>query len=134
MTSSYLSVPIEVIACMRTSIFSIRFWLTCAIGNRKPLPGHSWHHRPGRPLAYRLFSLGRIPARQHSISRDATEDFVGIELFVPDFEGERKGSTKPTMRAQIAGTARVVLDQLRFETIFWTTNYSRHPINTSLLL
>jgi hypothetical protein len=85
----------------------------------------------GRPLAYRLFSLGRIPARQHSISRDATEEFVGIELFVPDFEGERKGSTKPTMRAQIAGTARVVLDQLRFETIFWTTNYSRHPINTS---
>ena len=37
---------------------------------------------------------------------DATEEFVGIELVVPDFEGERKGTTKTTMRALIAGTAR----------------------------
>jgi hypothetical protein len=38
------------------------------------------------------------------ISKDATEKFVGIELFVPSFEGELKKSTRPAMRVLTAGT------------------------------
>ncbi|RLA52072.1 MAG: hypothetical protein DRR42_08485, partial [Gammaproteobacteria bacterium] len=39
-------------------------------------------HHPGRHLAHGLLSLGRNPALQHSISKHATEQLVGIESFV----------------------------------------------------
>ena len=48
--------------------------------------------------------LVRNPVHQHSISKQATEEFVGMELFVPVFEGERKRSTRPAMRVLTAGT------------------------------
>ena len=52
------------------------------------LPGPSWYRQPGRHLRHCLFSLGRIPVQQHSLSKEAAEEFVGMELFVPGFEGE----------------------------------------------
>ena len=36
------------------------------------------------PGVHCLFSLGRIPGKQHSISRDATKKFVGIASGAPD--------------------------------------------------
>ena len=40
------------------------------------------------------------------------EKFVGTELFVPGFEGERKRSTRPAMRVLTAGTARACIHDL----------------------
>jgi len=116
---------------IRTS--SIGSWLIFERSNRtfQPsrysslLPGH--HLRQGElmrsikrgcPGVHCLFSLGRNPVQQHSISREATEEFVGIELFVPGFEGERKRSTRPAMRVLTAGTARACIHDLRFQDHF----------------
>lgn len=49
--------------------------------------------RDGQPehyLRHCLFSLERNPAQQHSISMQATEEFVGIQRFVLGFEREKK--------------------------------------------
>lgn len=75
------------------------------------------------------FSLGRIPAQQHSISRDATEEFVGIELFVLSFAGERERSTRPAIPALTTGTARAVFRHFKFR------DYSlgNHILSTPLL-
>ena len=40
------------------------------------------------------------------------EKFVGTELFVPGFEGERKRSTRPAMQVLTAGTARACIHDL----------------------
>jgi len=58
----------------------------------------------GSPGAHCLFSLVRNPVQQRSISKDATEEFVGMKLFVLGFEGERKRSKRPAMRVLTAGT------------------------------
>ena len=76
------------------------------------------YRQPGRHLRHCLFSLVRNPVQQHSISKEATEEFVGMELFVPGFEGERKRSTRPAMRALTAGTARACIHDLRFHDHF----------------
>ena len=68
------------------------------------VPDPSKYRQSGRHLRHCLFSLGRIPIQQHSISKEATEEFAGMELFVPDFEGEEKRSTRPAMRVITAGT------------------------------
>ena len=44
-------------------------------------------------------ALAQLP-----ISAEATEEFVGMALFVPAFEGERKRSIKPAMWVLAAGT------------------------------
>ena len=74
------------------------------------------HRFPPDIISY--FSQGRIPAQQHSIIKGATEEFVGIALFVPGFEGERKGSTRPAMRVLTAGTARACIHDLRLNEHF----------------
>ncbi len=68
----------------RTRTSSTGSWLTCARKNRKHRLGHCWCHRPERHLGQGelmrsikrgcpgvrcLFSLGRIPAQQHSPAR-----------------------------------------------------------------
>ena len=47
-----------------------------------------------------------------SDNKEAIEEFVGMELFVPGFEGERKRSTRPAMRVLTAGTARAYIHDL----------------------
>ena len=79
-----------------------------------PRSATRWHHRPEHHLGHCLFSLGRIPAQQHSISRDATEEFVGIELFVLSFEGERERSTRPAIPVLTTGTARAIFRHFKF--------------------
>jgi hypothetical protein len=37
------------------------------------------------------------------ISKDAIEEFAGVELCTPDFESDRKSSPRAAMRAEIAG-------------------------------
>ena len=46
------------------------------------------------------------------------EEFVGIELFVPGFEGERKRSTRPAMQALTAGTVRACIHDPEFRDHF----------------
>ena len=67
------------------------------------LPGPSWYRQPGCHLRHCLFSPGRNSVQQHSISKEATEKSVGMELFVLGFEGERKRSTRQAMRVLTAG-------------------------------
>ena len=100
--------------------------------HREPLPCPSWHPQPEHHLKHCLFSLGRIPVQQHSISKDATEEFAGMELFVPGFEGERKRSTRPAMRVLTAGTARAYIhDLMPPRPLSGRQLYSRDPIYTS---
>ncbi len=103
---------------LRTRKSLIESSLIFAIGNRTSPPWRCRHHRPEHHLRHCLFSLGRIPAQLHSISRDATEEFDGIELFVPGFQGERKRSTGSTMRVLTAGTARAVFHHFRIRDYF----------------
>ena len=76
------------------------------------LPDPSWKRKPLRHLRHCLFSLVRNPGQQPSTSKAATEEFVGMELFMPGFEGERKRSTRPAMRVLTAGTARAYIHDL----------------------
>jgi hypothetical protein len=56
-------------------------------------------HRAGHHLRHCLFSLARNSVQQHSISKETIEKFVGMELFVPSFEGARKRSTRPPIKS-----------------------------------
>ena len=101
-----------------------RYHISCEVGSRgsaiatskhMPLTAMRWLHEPPCqvlslgssaviPPPHCLFSLVRNPVQQHSISKEATEKSVGMELFVPGLEGERKRSTRPAMRVLTAGT------------------------------
>ena len=59
-------------------------------------------HQSGHHLGHCLFFAGK----------EATEQFVVEELFVPGFVGERKRSTRPAMRALTADTARACIHVL----------------------
>ena len=50
--------------------------LAFAIGNRTSPPRRCWHYRPEHHLRHCLFSQGRNPVQQYSISKDATEKHV----------------------------------------------------------
>ena len=47
--------------------------------NSTPLPGPAWYRQPERHPRHYLLSLARNPVQQHSISKAATEEFVGME-------------------------------------------------------
>ena len=81
---------------------------------QNPPPCQTGHQRPEHHLKHYLFTLGRIPAQQHSISRDATEKFFGSELFVLSFAGERERSTRPAIPALTTGHARAVFRHFKF--------------------
>ena len=66
-------------------------------------------------LRHCLFSLVRNPVQQLSISKEPTEKSVGIEVFVPGFEGERERSTRPAMRVLTAGPARACIHNLMLQ-------------------
>ncbi len=70
------------------------------------------------PRVYCPLSLGRIPVQLHWISKEATEEFVGTELFVPGFEDERKRSTSPAIRVLTEGSARAVFQHFRTRDYF----------------
>jgi len=59
-----------------------------------------------------LFSVVRNPVQQHSASKETTEKSVDMELFMPGFEGERKRSTRPPMRALTLGIVRACIYDL----------------------
>ena len=82
------------------------------------VPGPSKYRQSGRHLRHCLFSLGRSPAQQHYIRKEATENSVSMELFVPGFEGERKRSARPATPVVAAGTLRACIHDLRLRDHF----------------
>ena len=85
-----------------------------------------------------LFSLGRARGSrfQLTISRDATKIFVGIASGAPDRLCQASKVSKKDLQDQQCGYSPQALREPSStisgsETIFWKTNYSRHPINTS---
>ena len=63
------------------------------------LPFRFCSHQPEPRLARCLFSPGRVPRFPSSISRDATEQSLGMDSFVPQFRYERNISGLEAKRA-----------------------------------
>ena len=55
---------------------------------------------------------------QHSISKEATEEFDGMELLVPGFEDEQKRPIRPITEALIPSSARAVFRYFRLHDHF----------------
>ena len=81
--------------------------------------GHATYerHRPEQTLLPKpkgnLTRYHGVLAPNHRWREEVTKKFVGIALFVPGLEGERKRSTKPAMPVLTEGTARAIFHHFR---------------------